>query len=280
MQILLRTLSDDHSIQNLAQILGGKIMHPFQAAPIIDGIPCSWIRLPSDHDIPILIKPVYRTGRARHQSSSINDVWAIIEEEKKRPQSFNLSLRGSRGEGHNFYGTHLRGFDYWKTTLGGTSRYQTLGHESRVALALYCDAKGSLGVNAGPPDNHINVRDIDSWGDFLCTVFRDPLLRELVKSGPLSFFELAKDVEPEVSEAVERSNFVFSVTLYSMLTQSLRGYLTQLVVEDSDNKSLIHQRKMALRELYKQAHDEYHPALEIAKRLDPIRGGVPTIFAK
>ena len=90
--------------------------------PVIDGMPVTWLRS-GDAEVPVIFKPDYGLGFGR--PARRQDWKHLVRAEERAGTPFNLSWRGPRGEGHNYYGTILRGEAHCRRLLGGSQEYVT-----------------------------------------------------------------------------------------------------------------------------------------------------------
>jgi len=121
-RIVIRTILDDKENQDLelANKLKFKLLpkktkeNIHKNLPIIDGLPVRWM-IGKNIEIPIIYKPTYFMGRSSSKKfKNVYSLWKIIKSEKESGTSFNLCLRGSKGEGHNYYETLLKGYYFWR----------------------------------------------------------------------------------------------------------------------------------------------------------------------
>jgi len=236
---IIRTLLDDGKNRDteLAKALGAQLLLNngnndtkkfIDGIPIIDGFPVNWLIL-DENQIPIIYKPLYFEGSAIKKQSSSQTLWSwrdIKQQEENADTPFNLAVRGLNGEGHNYYETVLKGYDFWKHDLGGVMRYVTPKKQSEKGLGIYLPADGRLFVNATSPDSYVPVESVSSWHDFLRITFQD-ILQFTVITQPTNFLlDLVEEVHPNLYEIIARRNFVFSVAYTCMETPQLRLYLT------------------------------------------------------
>lgn len=235
MEIVIRTLLDPLENKDLllAERLNGQVVpqkDPQNATtgmPIIDGFPTRWIAI-SDTSIPVIYKPTYFEGLSYKSKRNVipGTSWQEIKAvEEEFDNFFNLSLRGKHGEGHNYYQTILKGYGFWLHTLYGVLHYNTPKSQADKGYSIYLPADGRLIVNASAPDSYVPVMSVSSWQHFLDMQARDILQYNAITYATDRLITLAREVEPNIDEIINRRNFVFSLAYTSMETPSLRLYL-------------------------------------------------------
>lgn len=238
-RIIIRTILGDKENQDLELInrLNFKLLpkknkeNIYKNLPTIDGLPVRWM-IGKNVEIPIIYKPVYFIGRGFSKKiKNIYSLWKIIESEKESGTPFNLCLRGSKGEGHNYYETLLKGYYFWRRALKGKSIYNAFKQDVDKQLAFYVTASGDVLINNGVPDIALNLKDIKSWNQFLKLVFKDPVQRLLIENGPFFVKDIAEEVEKDLIKRIEKINFVFALSLLSLETSALRSYVTIKVIQ-------------------------------------------------
>jgi len=259
----------------------------YENLPIIDSLPVRWL-LSDDHkiQIPIIYKPVYFVGRALNKKSTdIYSLWNIVESEENSGTPLNLCMRGPKGEGHNYYETVFKGYDFWKKEL--PNKYDTPKDKSLKRIALYVQATGNILVNGGVPDIAPDINKIKSWDSFLDIIHNDPLQRLLIEKGPFFIKDLAKEVEKDIDENIEKTNFVFSISLLALKTPALRLYMTIMAIKYYLRKDELKIKNLNVKKLI-ELDDEYY--IDIYKKwkenieesnrkyIDPITGDAENII--
>jgi hypothetical protein len=292
-RLIIRTLMADegHEDQRLAALLGGELLPGLgQLPPALDGLHTRWIRSAGHPDIPVIYKPAYFTGRGqrgvnRQRRGPGSSVWDVVRDEAQAGTPLNLAIRGPRGEGHDYYQNLLEGYHYWSGQLGGKDFISPKSHVQKE-LALFVSASGEISINSGVPDLHYPLLCLAGWQDFLARSFSDPLQHFLVREGPMAALAIAEEVEPDVRRRISETNFVFSISLYSLATAPLRLYcelrvmsrLLQsgaIMVNHPLARKLINTDADLLRKGYWNARD-ISAGTDI-RLADPIRGGAPSI---
>jgi len=255
LQVIVRTLLDPSENKDL--ILANSLQatlqpykdssNPLVNLPIIDGFPTRWLQV-NGVSIPIIYKPTYFEGLAyKSKKNTIPGTsWREIKAvEEEFGNFFNLSLRGKNGEGHNYYQIVLKGYDYWRNSLGATLTYNTPKSQADKGYSIYLPADGRLFVNASSPDSHLPVSSVVSWKNFLA-LHEGDILQYYVITKPTDFIvDLAREAEPEIDDIINRRNFVFSLAYTSMETPALRLYLTiRLLQEYASEKQIIYEDKI------------------------------------
>ncbi|OGZ63865.1 MAG: hypothetical protein A3A98_01085 [Candidatus Staskawiczbacteria bacterium RIFCSPLOWO2_01_FULL_40_39] len=239
---VVRTILDPN--QNLdiqlAQRLGAELLpeknpsDPVINLPIIDAFPTRWL-VTGDMEIPVIYKPTYFLGFAKKMSKQ--DVpgtsWSDVKKVEEIGDSFfNLSMRGTHGEGHNFYETVLRGYTYWRSKLGQVPNYNTPRQFHSRRLSVYLPANGRMIVNASSPDSWQPVEHINSWKGYWETISRDVLQLTAVTRPTDVLLGYAREVEPGIDSLLDMRNFVFQVAYSAMETPALRLYTTMRLLQD------------------------------------------------
>lgn len=183
-------------------------------------MPVSW-RRSGDAEVPVIYKPDYGLGFGRPAG---RQDW----NEERAGTPFNLSWRGPRGEGHNYYGTILRGEAHCRSLLGGSREYVTPKQDQVKGLSLYATASGRLYVNAGPPDAWLGTGALPGWDNAVARYDRDALMNLAVNNPTAALYALAREADPAIASRADTENFVFSPARLSMRTARLRAYLAGL----------------------------------------------------
>lgn len=262
----------------------------YKNLPVIDGLPVRWM-ISKNIEIPIIYKPVYFTGRGVHRGfRNSYSLWKIIESEEKSGTPFNLCIRGSKGEGHNYYETLLRGYSLWRKNLKGKLIYNTPKQNINKQLALYVPASGDVLINNGTPDIALNLKNIKNWNQFLNTIFNDPVQKLLIEKGPFFIKNIAEEVEDNLSKRIEKTNFVFSISLLSLETSALRLYVTiralqyylklnKVKIKNSALENLINKDKEHFIKSYKSSKNSFKGKEFKNKQIkDPITGDAEIIL--
>lgn len=193
--------------------------------PVIDGMPVTWLRY-RDTSIPVIFKPDYGLGFGR---PALRQDWKhLVQAEEQAGTPFNLSWRGPRGEGHNYYQTILRGQAHCRSLLGDSREYVTPKQDQIKGLSLYATASGRLYVNAGPPDAWLGIGALPSWDAVLAQYDRDALMNLAVNNPTATLYAMAREADPGIAVRADTENFVFSPARLSMRTARLRTYLAGL----------------------------------------------------
>lgn len=239
---IVRTILDptENMDMQLAQRLGAELMpeknssDPVINLPIIDAFPTRWLVI-GNTEIPVIYKPTYFLGFAKKMSKQ--DVPGTSWRDVKRVEEiggsfFNLSMRGIHGEGHNFYETILRGYTYWRSTLGQVPSYNTPRQFHSKRLSVYLPANGRMIVNASAPDTWQLVEDISSWQGYWETISKDALQLTAVTQPTDVLLGYAREVEPGIDSLLDMRNFVFQVAYSAMETPAMRLYTTIRLLQD------------------------------------------------
>jgi len=231
---LIRTILDynENNDVELAKDLNLELLPPknnknlYKNLPIIDGLPVRWmIDKNYNIEIPVIYKPLYFVGRVSNTNSkNIHSLWGIVESEKKSGTPLNLCTRGPKGEGHNYYETLFKGYKNWKKSP--LPVLDVPKNKIKKELALYVPASGDLLINNGAPDIAPSLNKLNNWNQFLKIIYSDPVERLLIEKGPFFVKNIAKEVEKDIDEKIDKTNFVFSISLLSLVTPSLRLYAT------------------------------------------------------
>lgn len=278
----------------LARELGAELLpakdpsDPSKGIPIIDGFPTRWL-CTSKWQIPVIYKPVYFEGLA-HRRRSITvpgTSWLDIKTfEEEHGLMFNLSLRGPRGEGHNYYQTVLLGHSHWRDRLGEVRCYNTPKRQEDKGLCVYLPADGRLFVNASAPDSHIPVNLVPTWRGYRETMLRDVLQASAVSMPTADLVELAAEVRETIHQELKQHNFVFAAARLAMETAPLRLYLTIRLLQMEASKGLrfadpIVAGVLALKESELQAacRAEMRPSAHSSSE-DPIIGNEASVWAQ
>ncbi len=193
--------------------------------PVIDGMPVTWLRS-GEAEVPVIFKPDYGLGFGR--PAPRQDWKYLVQAEERAGTPFNLSWRGPRGEGHNYYGTILRGETHCRALLGGSREYVTPKQDQIKGLSLYATASGRLYVNAGPPDAWLGIDRLPSWDSAVARYDRDALMNLAVNNPTAALYAMAREADPGIAVRADTENFVFSPARLSMRTARLRAYLAGL----------------------------------------------------
>ena len=239
--------------------------------------------------IPIIYKPIYALGRASNiRIKNTYSLWRIVEAELESGTSFNLCLRGPKGEGHNFYETIFKGYGFWKDNLD--IFYNTPKKESSKELALYMQATGHILINSGVPDISPNIRDINNWHRLLNIFYSDPLQILLIEKGPFFLKNMVKEIEKDIDKEIEKTNFVFSISLLCLKNPAIRLYLTiravkyyyknnQINIKDKELEQLIKIDKQDFINAYaKWKKSSEYKISKNRKYIDPITGDADNII--
>ena len=290
---VVRTILDygENNDTELAESLGLSLLPKkdnkdiYKDMPTIDGLPTRWLIDENlNIEIPVIYKPIYFLGRASNtHSKNIHSLWSIVESEEKSGTPLNLCIRGSKGEGHNYYETVFKGYKEWKKL--SLPVFDTPKHKIIKELALYLPASGRLLINNGTPDIAPSLKKISNWNQFLKIVYSDPIERLLIEKGPFFVKDIAKEVEKGIDEKIEKTNFVFSVSLLGLIDPSLRLYVTvraiqhYLKLNKIKMKNLTAQKMLSLDyiKLYEKHKDSVN---ETSKKryMDPITADAENII--
>jgi len=298
LRILIRTILDHKEDEDLklSEELGFNLLpkkdrkNIYKNLPIIDGLPTRWLINKKERiEIPIIYKPLYFMGRAENKNvRNTYSLWKIIQSEKKSGTPFNLCIRGPKGEGHNYYETILKGYYFWKRNIKKII-YNTPKHKVRKKLALYIPASGNVLINSGVPDIAPNLNKIKSWAHFLKIIYNDPVQRLLIERGPFFIKKFAEEVEENLNKKIEKTNFVFAISLLSLKTPALRLYVTlralqyyyknnQLKINEPLIKKLIKINRKYYINLYKKWENCFSDKTIEKSSVDPITGDVSSLF--
>ena len=193
--------------------------------PVVDGMPVTWLRR-GDAEVPVIFKPDYGLGFGR---PALRQDWKhLVQAEERAGTPFNLSWRGPRGEGHNYYETILRGQAHCRSLLGGSREYITPKQDQVKGLSLYATASGRLYVNAGPPDAWLGIDTLPGWDGAVARYDRDALMNLAVNNPTAVLYAMAREADPGIAVRADTENFVFSPARLSMRTARLRAYLAGL----------------------------------------------------
>ena len=193
--------------------------------PVVDGMPVTWLHS-GEAEVPVIFKPDYGLGFGR---LALRQDWKhLVQAEERAGTPFNLSWRGPRGEGHNYYGTILRGEAYCRSLLGGGREYVTPKQDQVKGLSLYATASGRLYVNAGPPDAWLGIDTLPGWDSTVARYDRDALMNLAVNNPTAALYAMAREADPGIAVRTDTENFVFSPARLSMRTARLRAYLAGL----------------------------------------------------
>jgi hypothetical protein len=193
--------------------------------PVIDGMPVTWLRS-GDAEVPVIFKPDYGLGFGR---PALRQDWKhLVQAEERAGTPFNLSWRGPRGEGHNYYETILRGEADCRSLLAGSREYVTPKQDQVKGLSLYATASGRLYVNAGPPDAWLGTGTLPGWDSAVARYDRDALMNLTVNNPTAALYAMAREADPAIAVRADTENFVFSPARLSMRTARLRAYLAGL----------------------------------------------------
>ncbi len=272
---IVRTILDptENMDVQLAQRLGAKLLpeknssDPVINLPIIDAFPTRWL-VTGDMEIPVIYKPTYFLGFARKMAKQ--DVpgtsWRDVKKVEEAGDSFfNLSMRGTHGEGHNFYETILRGHTYWCSTLGQVPNYNTPRQLHSKRLSVYLLANGRMIVNASSPDSWHPVEGIRSWQHYWETVSKDALQRATVTCPTDVILDYAKEVESNIDALLDMRNFVFQLAYSAMETPALRLYTTIRLLQNHAAHGILFADNV-VRELISIAQSDLANAYRAAKR--------------
>ncbi len=262
----------------------------YKNLPIIDGLPTRWLIDKKEKiEIPIIYKPLYFMGRAKNKNARNRySLWKIIKSEKRSGTSFNPCIRGPKGEGHNYYETILNGYYFWKRNIKKII-YDTPKYKTRKELALYVPASGNILINNGVPDIAPNLNKIKSWPQFLKIIYNDPVQRLLIEKGPFFIKSIAEEVEENLATKIEKTNFVFAVSLFSLKTSSLRLYITlralqyyyknnQIKINKSLIRKLVETDRKYYINLYNKWKNRFGNKVIEKPSIDPITGDTSSLF--
>jgi len=295
-RILIRTILsyEENEDLKLAEKLNFNLLpekdkkHIYKNLPIIDGLPTRWL-INKKIEIPVIYKPLYFMGRAKNKSARNKySLWKIIQSEKKSGTPFNLCIRGPKGEGHNYYETILNGYYFWKRNIKKII-YDTPKYKIRKELALYIPASGNILINNGVPDIAPNLNKIKNWPQFLKIIYNDPIQRLLIEKGPFFIKSIAEEVERNLSMKIEKTNFVFAISLFSLKTSSLRLYVTLRTLQYYYKKNQLKINKPLIRKLveinrkyyinlYNKWGDRFSDKIIEKPFIDPITGDALSLF--
>lgn len=243
----------------MAKRLNAKIMpskntiDPSTDLPVIDGFPTRWMCV-NGKEIPIIYKPMYFEGFAEKRNDQVSQMgsWREIKRaEEFAGSSFNLSIRGTRGEGHNYYETIIKGFSHWQD-LGEPYYYITPSDQEKKELCLYFPANERIAVNASCPDTAMKITDVSSWQDFLTKQYRD-ILQTVVISNPTDYIvKIAEEVEPTLQQQFDQRNFVFAVPRVTLEKPEARLYLTLRLLQQCHFKDILHNQPAVIQKLVNQ----------------------------
>lgn len=261
----------------------------YKDLPIIDSFPTRWLINEKEKiEIPIIYKPLYFLGRAKNKNAqNIHSLWKIIQSEKNSGTPFNLCIRGPKGEGHNYYETILKGYYFWKKNIKKII-YDTPKYKVKKKLALYIPASGNILINNGVPDIAPNLNKIKSWDQFLKIIYSDPIQRLLIEKGPFFIKSIAEEVEKSLTKKIEKTNFVFAISLLSLETSVLRLYITirilqyyykinKIKVDNSVIKKLIETDKKYYINFYKKRINNFDNKKIKKPFTDPITGDAKSL---
>ncbi len=300
MKVVIRTLLNPKENKDvmLAEKLGGTLLpikdneQPTSGMPIIDGFPTRWIEV-AGQSLPVIYKPTYFEGMAYKSKSQLipGTSWQEIKAVEERFNNFfNLSLRGAQGQGHNFYQTVLKGYGFWTEKLEERLEYVTPRSQSEKGYSVYLPADGRLFINASAPDSYLPVTNVLSWNQFFKLQERDPLQNFVISVPTDKLVALAREVEPQIDEIIDRRNFVFSLAYTSMETPAIRLYLTIRLLQHSAAERHAHFTDPLVRELVStpipelqaayKASDNTVSAIAAKQSLfrDPIIGQEETVY--
>lgn len=258
-RVLIRTILNDgeNNDLKLAKKLNLKLKPKknkkriYKNLPIIDSLSVRWL-LSDDNkiQIPVIYKPMYFTGRAFNKKlESIYSLWNIIKSEENSGTPFNLCIRGPKGEGHNYYETIFKGYNFWEKKLPYI--YNTPKDKSIKKIALYIQATGNILVNSGVPDIAPDINKVKNWNHFLNIIYSDPIQRLLIERGPFFIKNIATGVEKDIDAKIEKTNFVFSISLLSLKTPALRLYLTIMAIKHYLKNKKLKIKNSSLKKLIK-----------------------------
>lgn len=260
----------------------------YEELPVIDGVPISWLHFDSE-EIPVMYKPIYFEGFGKKQSKlKSNTSWKkIMSIEESHNGGFNMSLRGSSGEGHNYYWTFLKGYDNWVTVLNKEYDYVTPKNFKSKSLCLYIPADGRLFINAGVPDAYMYLRDVTDWAMFLENIYSDILQSYTIDNPTSELINLIAKFDENIYTKLDQNNFVITVVktclespllrilaMISILknkncTVSIKDKIVELLTEVSPEK---------LKNIYSNSIKMEVTANIKKNMLDPIVGQEKSIF--
>lgn len=290
---IVRTILDygEENDNELAKGLGLNLLPKknkkdiYKDLPTIDGLPVRWLTdKDSNIEIPVIYKPLYFLGRATNtHSKNIHSLWSIVESEEKSGTPLNLCVRGPKGEGHNYYETVFNGYKEWKKL--SLPIFDTPKSKIEKELALYLPASGRLLINNGTPDVAPSLKKINNWNQFLKIIYSDPIERLLIEKGPFFVKDMAKEVEKDIDEKIEKTNFVFSVSLLGLINPSLRLYVTikaiqyyldlsKIKIKNADVNKILELNCVDLYEKYKDSVNETNKK----RYMDPITADAENII--
>ncbi len=195
----------------------------YEELPVIDGVPISWLQFDNE-EIPIMYKPIYFEGFGKKQSKlKSNTSWQkIMAIEESHNGGFNMSLRGSSGEGHNYYWTFLKGYENWVTVLNKEYDFVTLKNFKSKSLCIYIPADGRVFINAGVPDAYMYLKDITSWDMYLENIYRDILQSYTIANPTSELINLIAMFDENIHTKLDQNNFVITVVKTCLETPLLR----------------------------------------------------------
>jgi len=292
--IIFRTLiGEDQNQDKLISELCSLEIHPIRRFPIIDGLPVKWfIDKGLKLEIPVIYKPLYFTGRAKKIQGKSYSLWKIVRDEEKSGGLFNLSIRGPRGQGHNYYGELLKGYSSWRRKGSPLNLSSPFKKEDK-SLALYITADSTLILNDGVLDNFFHIKNLADWKSFISYQYSDILQRAVIFKGPLFIMSIIEEVDKNLKKKIEKQNFVFLINSLSLETPQKRLYLTlrlleeglkegRLVIKNSQLYNLVIRGKDYFKKLYHEAEswDFSYPLRKKRSPLDPIKGDELSIIPK
>lgn len=265
LRVLIRTVlnEDENKDESLAKLLKLELSphkrknNILKGLPIIDGLPCRWlIDRKNRIEIPIIYKPTYFVGRGKNIKKNSWSYKNIIDSEIKSGSKFNLCLRGSKGEGHNYYETLFKGYNFWEKI--GKQFYNSPKNDRDKGLALYLTADARLFVNSGSPDIFVYAKNLTTWNQFLKFIYSDPIQRSLIQEGPFYIKKISKEIVGDLDDKIDKANFVFSISYLSLETSVLRLYMTVELIQRLLKKKEIIIKHEELIELIKNLKIYFH----------------------
>lgn len=304
---IVRTIyrtSGNHDLE-LAERLGANLLPhknvgvPSVEPPVIDGFPTRWLVM-DGHEIPIIYKPTYFEGLAKVRkiddiSSTSAASWQGVKQaEELAGTHLNLTIRGPRGEGHNYYETILRGYTYWENSLRKVAEYVTPKWQRDKQLCIYVPADGRLIINASAPDAYYRILEVRNWEQFLSDNYRDILQNTVINDSIDTLVAIAEEVCPNLQELFDAHNFVFSIPRLTLAPPSLRLYLTIRLLQRYAYTRGIKFKDGVVHELITQTIESLQGAFQDAAKThaspsskkqqsyvsDPIIGNEQSIFSK